>query len=240
MQLRARSFPRFGFRPPMLLERLRYQLTEEHRLTHDHEVIERLTPVDSDFRDLSFTFAVIALCAKVASAEGAISREKYLAYRDAFPLSGLLCGKLRRLFWLACRNSTPYEHYTTQIRHMFAGRRDVLHSLMERLLAIGGAEGDISRETGLLLARIGRSLGLSAQEYAELLEKQRMRRAHHVLGVEKSTPARQVKKRYHALMRRFHPDRFAQQQLSPELTLLLQLKSSEISQAYALLSKKAA
>ena len=46
--------------------------------------------------------------------------------------------------------------------------------------------------------------------------------------------------RYRELMRRYHPDRFAHQSVSPEVALLLQLKSSEINQAYRWLSKKAA
>ena len=44
----------------------------------------------------------------------------------------------------------------------------------------------------------------------------------------------------HAFMQRYHPDRFGGQQISPELDMLLQLKTSEINAAYSQLSKRAA
>lgn len=241
MQLRTTSF-RFGpLRAPAILNRLRYSALPEPELEHRSAAsVHQITPRDTDFRDMSFTFAAIALCAKVAFADGRLSREKYVAFRAAFPLSGGLCPKLRKLFLLACKNPTPFEHYTTQVKHMFPARRDVFSSLLDRLFSIATADGELSREADLLLARIGRALGLSSHEYTSLRERNLSRRPQDILGVDKKTSARQLKKHYHNLMRRWHPDRYAAHDLSPEVNLLLQLKVSEINGAYAALSRKAA
>lgn len=232
MQLRILSSLNFSFRAPAILGRLRYQLLPETVENRSPTLVQSLTPREHDFRDMSFTFAVIALCAKVAFADGKLSREKYVAFRAAFPLSGALCPRLRKLFLLACQNQTPFEHYASQIKQLFAVRHDVFISLMQRLFSIACAEGTPSKEADLLLAKIARALGISAADYSRLRERHIAPRPQDVLGIDKKTSAKQLKKHYHALMRRWHPDRYASQHLSPEVALLLKLKVSEINQAY--------
>lgn len=241
MQLRTTSL-RFGpLRAPAILSRLRYSALPEPELERRSAAsVQRLTPREPDFRDMSFTFAVIALCAKVAFADGRLSREKYVAFRAAFPIAGGICGKLRRLFLLACKNPTPYEHYTAQVRHLFPARAEVRRELLDRLFSIATADGSLSPEADLLLARIGRGLGMGAQDYTALRERWLARRPQDVLGLDRRAPRSVLKRRYHELMRRWHPDRYASERLSPELELLLQLKVSEINGAYAALARKAA
>lgn len=204
-------------------------------------VADKIAPKDDAFRHLSFTFAVIALAARIASADGTLTREKYIAFRDAFPLTGGLCGKLRKLFILACENQAPVEHYVMQVKYMFPRQMALFLSLIDRLFCIAVADGELSREEERMLARIAHLLDLSAAEYTEIRERHAAApRPHEVLGVAKRPKALQLKKHYHALMRQYHPDRFAGQVLSPEVDMLLKLKVSEINQAYKTLSKKAA
>lgn len=203
------------------------------------DIATHIAPRDDEFKHLSFTFAVIALSAHVACL-GGLTREKYVAFRDAFPLSGSICGKVRKLFTLACRNEAPFEHYVTQIKHIFPGRTPLFASLVERLFSIAIADGRLSRQEEHTLARIAHMLGLSATEYATIRDKYLHPQAHHVLGLSKRTPMHRLKTRYHALMRRYHPDHLAAHERSPEIEMLLQLKSSEINRAYRALSKRAA
>lgn len=202
--------------------------------------IESLTPRDEAFKHLSFTFAVIALSARVACADGRLTREKYVAFREAFPLMGGLCGKIRKLFTLACKNTAPYEHYVMQIKHTFPRQMSLFISLVERLFSIARADGEIAREEERILARIAYLFGLSAGEYTAIRDRHMRPKAHEVLGVDKKAKRPALKKHYHNLMRQYHPDRYASESLSPEVEMLLRLKVSEINEAYRVLSKKAA
>jgi len=203
--------------------------------------IERITPQDHAFKNLSFTFAVIALSARVACADGQLTREKYIAFRDAFPLVGGLCGKLRKLFTMACENKAPLEYYITQIKYTFPRQMDLFYSLLDRLFRIAASDGTLSRKEDRMLAKISHLLDLSAAQYTELRERySQPPKPHQVLGVEKKIKSAPLKKHYHILMREYHPDRYAGQILSPEVDMLLRLKVSEINQAYKALSKKAA
>lgn len=231
--------------PQSLMAGLRYRA---HRLLYlpckrpSESILSGLAARDDeDFRHISFTFAVIALSARVACADGALTRGKYIAFRESFPLKGGVCGKIRNLFTLACANTTPFEHYVAQIKYMYPGKAELFTSLVERLFRIAAADGAVSREGETLLGAIAHLLDLSAGEFAEIRSRyDRPGKAHQVLGVGTHATADMLKKRYHELMRHYHPDRFATDTLSPELQLLLKLKASEINAAYRVLAKRAA
>jgi len=204
-------------------------------------VMPAIAPQDYAFKNLSFTFAVIALSARVACADGKLTREKYVAFREAFPLVGGLCGKIRKLFSMACENEAPFETYVTQVKYIFPRQMDLFYSLVDRLFCIARADGEISRNEERMLARIAHLLELSAAEYTEIRDRHSASpKPHHVLGIEKKVSNSSIKKRYHTLMRQYHPDRFANENISPEVSMLLRLKTSEINEAYRALTKKSA
>ncbi len=218
---------------------LRYMFTDSEYVESSPNV-ENITQ-ESSFKHISFTFSAISLSALVARADGAVSQAEYLAFRDSFPLTGGMCGKIRQLFLLACQNSTPLTTHIQQIKSLFPNQKELFISLIDRLFCIAIADKPLSREEERLLAKIAHSLDLSPSEYSLLYDKySRPLAAHVVLGVEKRSPKDIIKKRYHALMNRYHPDRFSATAVSSEVEMLLTLKTTEINQAYRKLSKIAA
>ncbi len=196
---------------------------------------------DSDFRQLSFTFAVIALSARVACLDGELTPVKYAVFRESFPLGGGICGKIRSLFALACEDSTPYTSYIMQIKYAFPERQDLFVSLLERLFRIAAAGGAVSPEAGQMLKSMGQLLGISNAEYTRISGvHNHVVKAQRVLGVNTQVTARKLKARYHELVQRYHPDRFSGDKLSQEVQLLLKLRTTEINEAYRVLRKQAA
>lgn len=231
-------------RPQSALARLRYQLqgwaTPAMPAPHER-VLNSLSEEDDEFRHLSFTFAIIALAARVACADGPLSRDKYIAFRESFPLRGDICGKIRNLFTLACANDTPLEHYVHQIKYMYPGKSELFISMVERLFHIAVADGTLGRKAEFILADIAHALGISAASFADIRERYAMPvHAHQVLGVSPGIKSSALKKRYHELMRRYHPDRYGAEELSDEIRILLRAKTSEINAAYKILAKRAA
>ncbi len=200
-----------------------------------------ITPKEPSFKEISFTFSLIALSAHIARADSPLTPEKYLAFREAFPLSGGMCGKIRSLFAMACANPVHFGHYVSQIKHAFPRDTVLFTGLVDRLFRIAAADGVVSPAEEMLLAKVAHMLDLSASQYTAIRDRHiGAPDAHYVLGVAKRTSGEKLKARYRELMRRYHPDRFAMQDLSPEVEMLLRLKSSEINEAYKALSKKAA
>jgi DnaJ like chaperone protein len=222
---------------------LRYVVAKKNKpapARHDNAQMEAFAPPEMEFKHISFTFAIISLSAKLAMADGALTRESYIAFRDAFPLSGGLCGKLRKLFVMACDDPTPMEHVVQQVKHIFPRNRPLFYALVARMFAIAAASRPVGKGRERFLTKLAHMLEVTPSQYSALYEEYVAPKPHHVLGVEKKSSKQLLKKRYHALMQRYHPDRYANEELSPEVKQLLSLRTAEISAAYRVLSQKAA
>ena len=204
-------------------------------------ILEGVARDDQDFRHFSFTFALVAISARAACAGGPLTREKYLAFRESFPLKAGICGKIRALFTLACSDQTPLDHYVRQIMYSYPKHDELYTSIIKHLFRIATADGTLAREAERVLASVALMLDIPPATYNQIHSHYAGPvSAHQVLGVKANAKPHVLKQRYHALMRSYHPDRFASDDLSPELQSLLQLKSSEINTAYRILSKRAA
>ncbi len=229
--------------PVFWLAGLRYRLAHPFRRRHNapSQLLKKLPQQEANSKQMSFTFAAIALSARVACAGGTLTPTKYLRFRESFPLQDGVCEKIRSLFILACYNPPPLSTSIAQVKYAFPGQPSLLVSLMDRLFGIAVADGGISAVTERVLADIAHGLDIPAHSYSRLLARHvRQRKPHYVLGIDKRSNRDALKSRYHDLIRRYHPDRFAGQHLSQEVELLLQLKAAEINDAYNTLAKRAA
>ena len=80
-------------------------------------VFERLrTPPE---RSVGFTIAVIALSAKMAKADGLVTRDEVTAFREVFQISPEEEANAARVFNLASQDVAGFEDYARRIRGMF-------------------------------------------------------------------------------------------------------------------------
>ncbi|MEZ5690994.1 MAG: molecular chaperone DjiA [Rickettsiales bacterium] len=222
----------------------KYNKLEE--IHHDHYNVgihnnNNSLSLKNSMDDVSFTFAVISLSAMVARADGGISKEEYLAFRDSFPLTGGICIKIRQLFMLACKSNIPVSSHVRQIKLSFPHKKDLFFALVERLFRIAAADKPLSKEESKVIVKIARMLDISPSDYSMLYDRySKPLPPHVILGIEKRSPKDIIKKHYYRMIKRYHPDKFINNTLSPEIKMLLTLKTSEISQAYNTLIRKAA
>ena len=74
-------------------------------------------------RSIAFTIAVIALGAKMAKADGTVSRDEVAAFREVFQVPPQEEAHLRRVFDLARRSTAGFDSYARQVGRLFAGNR---------------------------------------------------------------------------------------------------------------------
>ncbi|MDE3060758.1 MAG: TerB family tellurite resistance protein, partial [Pseudomonadota bacterium] len=118
-----------------------------------HELFNKGVPHGGEWQQLSFTFAAIALSARVACSAG-LTRRKYAVFRECFPLEGELCGTLRSLFALACQSEAPIEQYVSQVKYAFPRNASLAVALLDRLFRIASADGPVAAPAQRLLADI--------------------------------------------------------------------------------------
>lgn len=188
-------------------------------------------------RRVAFTIAVIALGAKMARADGAVTDAEIAAFGEVFQVPPGEEGHVRLVFDLARKSTLGFESYARQVGHMFAGDRAVLENLLGGLFHIALADGRLSPAEDAYLAEVARHFGLDEGDYARL-------RAHHVggaageedpfaiLGLAPGAGAQEIRAAYHRLARDSHPDLAIAQGLPPECIALATARMARINAAY--------
>src|ERR1700745_1303060 len=92
-------------------------------------------------RRIAFTIAVIALGAKMARADGAVTRDEVAAFLEVFQGAPGEEDHVRLVFDLARKSTAGFESYARQIGRLFATDRGVLEDLLGGLFHIALADG---------------------------------------------------------------------------------------------------
>jgi DnaJ like chaperone protein len=195
-------------------------------------VLERLsTPPE---RRVAFTIAVIALGAKMAKADGRVTRDEVAAFRDVFTIPRASEASAARLFNYARQDVAGFEAYATQIARMFGAGSESLVDLMHGLFHIALADGDYHPDEDAFLRRVAELFGLDAATFRRL-------KAHHapgdcdawcVLGLEPGAAPETARARWRALVRETHPDVLVARGLPEEAVKLATARLARINEAY--------
>lgn len=206
-------------------------------------VFERLrTPPE---RSVAFTIAVIALGAKMAKADGHVTRDEVAAFREVFTIPPADEANAARVFNMARTDVTGYEEYAARIANMYSGSPDEgpLVDLMEGLFHIAMADGTYHPNEDVFLARVAAIFGLTDRCFARL-------RAQHVpeaeadpydlLGVEPAMPLDQIRKVWRQLVRETHPDAMVARGVPEEAVKIAERKLIAINRAWDQIQDRAA
>ncbi len=174
-----------------------------------------------------FAIAVIALAAKVAKADGSVTRDEILTFRKWFSFPPEDEERISALYNEARRSADGYEEYAAQVGQLFVDRKELLAELVDALYAIAAADGTLHPEEEKMIARIGAMFGLSAQEMRGLRARHTtptsapgsdLAKAYEALEVSPDASDEEIQKVHRNLVRKFHPDKLASQGLPEEFT----------------------
>ncbi|MCQ0092578.1 molecular chaperone DjiA [Roseovarius sp. M141] len=196
-------------------------------------VFDRLrTPPE---RSVAFAIAVIALGAKMAKADGQVTRGEVAAFREVFQIAQEDEAGAARVFNLARQDVAGFEEYAARIKAMFGDDTDALCDLMEGLFHIAMADGRYHPAENIFLERVAEIFGLKSSEF------QRMRcrfvpgaapDPYQVLGASPDDSLAEVRKRYRALVRETHPDRMMARGVPVEAMRLAEKRMIDINRAW--------
>ena len=196
-------------------------------------------------RRIAFTIAVIALGAKMARADGAVTRDEVAAFREVFQVPVGEEDHVRLVFDLARKSTAGFESYARQIGRLFAGDRAVLENLLGGLFHIALADGRVCPAEDAYLREVARHFGFNVGDYARIrahhvgVEEQGTEDPHAILGVGKDASLGVIREAYHRLVRESHPDLVIAQGLPPECIALATARVARINSAYDQLAKSA-
>ena len=197
----------------------------------------RVTPQ----RSVAFTIAVIALGAKMAKADGQVTRDEVTAFRRVFMIPKGEETSAARVFNLARQDVAGFDSYARKIRAMFGpSDREVLIDLMEGLFHIAVADGDFHPAEEEFLREVARIFNLDERCYNALRARHVKNDPYAVLGVAPDAPLEQVKKAWRDAVKSSHPDLMIARGVPPEAMRLAEDRVRAINAAWETISKQAA
>ena len=201
-------------------------------------VFEKLrTPPE---RSVAFTIAVIALGAKMAKADGLVTRNEVAAFREVFYIPKDEEENTARLFNLARQDVAGFEDYARRIARMFDSVDGTLCDLMEGLFYIAVADGSYHPQEDDFLARVAGIFGLPDREFKALRARfvpDAEPDPYDVLGVEPGTDVEIIRKAWRQLVRDSHPDRMMARGVPEEAVKLAEKRLIAINRAWETISE---
>ncbi|MDW3119173.1 MAG: molecular chaperone DjiA [Roseovarius pacificus] len=192
-------------------------------------------------RSVAFTIAVIALGAKMAKADGLVTRDEVTAFREVFQIAREDEAGAARVFNLARQDVAGFEDYATRIRRMFDGQDGTLCDLMEGLFHIAMADGQYHPNEDDFLRRVADIFGLQEGDFRRLRSRFVTDAApdpYDVLGVSPDMEIREIRKVWQKHVRESHPDRMIARGVPEEAIKLAEKRMVDINRAREEISQK--
>jgi len=197
------------------------------------QVFDRLrTPPE---RSVAFAIAVIALGAKMAKADGQVTRDEVTAFREVFQIAQTDEAGAARVFNMARTDVAGYREYAQRIRRMFDKDRQALCYLMEGLFHIAMADGFFHPGENDFLEDVAGIFGLKPAEFHALKARfvpDAEPDPYAILGVEPGTPLPEVRQAWRRLVRECHPDRMIARGVPQEAIRLAEKRMADINRAW--------
>lgn len=183
---------------------------------------------------VGFTIAVIALSAKMAKADGQVTRDEVSAFRHIFIIPPEEEKQAARLFNLARTDVAGFESYARQIARMFNDRPEILADLLEGLVYISMADGVFHPGEGDYLDEVHRIFGLSEETYRQIKARHLpdVYDPYAILGVTADMDDEAIRQRWRALVRELHPDRMMSRGVPEEAIKLAEDRLAAVNKAW--------
>ncbi len=214
-------------------------------------VFDRLRGASAPEQSVGFTIAVLALGAKMAKADGTVTRDEVTAFRRIFTFPPGEEDHAARVFDLARQDVAGFDAYARKIGRLFnpEGRRicaddhHVLVDVLEALFQIALADGSYHEGEDAFLTQVAQEFGLD--ETCFRIVRSRLvegapRDPYDVLGLPRDATVEDARRAWKALVRDTHPDVMQARGVPPEAMKLAERRLMVINEAWKEISAREA
>lgn len=192
-------------------------------------------------KQIAFTIAVIVLGAKMAKADGIVSRAEVAAFKEVFRVPDHELKNVARVFDQAKSDPAGFEPYAKQIARMFRKDHPVLEELLDGLFHIAKADGRVHDAEVAFLKSVALLFGFTEGDFARIRESHLgpdKADPYTVLGINRTASNEEIKLAWRKLVRDNHPDKLMAQGLPVEFIELATQKLATINAAYDKVAKE--
>ncbi len=195
----------------------------------------------SGAKQVAFTVAVIVLGAKMAKADGTVTRAEIKAFKEVFRIPPEEMKNVGRIFDMAKKDARGFEPYAKQVAWLFRNEPAVLEELLAGLFHIARADGDVHPAELDYLRRVGEIFGLDTRSFERVratFDGPDRSDPYEVLGIGRGAGNDEIKKAYRKLIRENHPDTLVAQGMPEEFVRVANQRMAAINAAYDEIEKQ--
>jgi DnaJ like chaperone protein len=192
-------------------------------------------------RKIGFTIAMIALSAKMAKADGVVTRAETDAFLQLFEIPAGEERNVNRLFNLAKADVAGFEAYARSVRRMFPQDAQILEDILDGLFHIAKADGLVHERELAYLQRVAEIFGFDDHGFARLRERHVIGAAgdpYLVIGADPAWDEVRLKAHYRRLVSENHPDRLIARGVPEEFVRIATERLAAINAAWEIIERQ--
>jgi len=184
---------------------------------------------------VGFTVAMIALSAKMAKADGVVTTDEIIAFRELFEVPPKEERNVTRLFNLAQEDVAGFEVYAKKLADLFPYDRKTLLDILDGLFHIAKADGVVHESEVGYLAKVAEVFGLDDREFAKVLARHVRSdgNPYEVLGLGPESSDADLKAHYRREVQETHPDRLIARGVPEEFVRIANDRLAALNEAWA-------
>jgi DnaJ like chaperone protein len=182
-----------------------------------------------------FAIALIILTAKLAKADGQVSKEELIAVKNKLKIPDHEIGQVGKIFNKAKEDSLGYEPYAQQIAQIYRNNPAVLDEVINILFYIAEADGKVSDSEITMIRNIAEIFGISQNQFDGIRESRKdsdKLNPYIVLGCSSNDDFVTIRKKYLKLSKEHHPDVLMNKGVPPEVIEESKKKMRSINSAF--------
>ena len=197
-------------------------------------------PEEHALKQIGFTVGVIVLSAKMAKADGKVTKEEIIAFKDKISVPEKEIKNVARLWDQAKKTTDGFEVYAQQICQLLGKNSSVLEELLNLLIIIAKADGKITEPEILYLKQVSVIFGFSIEKFERIYSSSLGKTSdpYQILGVTSDTPILEIKNKWKILATNHHPDRLIAQGLPIDFIEKTTHRLQEINNAWDIIKNR--
>ena len=195
--------------------------------------VNPLVPPEDPTRTSAFTIGVIALAAKIAKADGRVTRDEVAAFRSLFHVEAEDEARVAQVYDYFRQDAAHYEYYARRLRRLLDDA-DIRRDILDALFAIAMADGEFHHNEEAFLRECAAIFDLAGADFDALLSRWVPDRwsPWEVLGLQPTSDLQLVRRRYRELVRESHPDTMASRGVPMEMIPLATRRLADINRSW--------
>ncbi len=193
---------------------------------------------DEEQRQFAFFVCAISLLAKLAKADGVVSKKELNIVdhfmRDVLNLKGEMLQTARNIFNEAVNSPVSYRDFAGQLIEFFEDKPEMLRTMMSILVQLAACDNEYHDREEEMLSDIARIFGIGHSEYEKIKARfvNNQKKHYAVLGCSETDSIETIKANYRKLVHDYHPDKIASKGLPEDFMEFAANRFREIQTAY--------